>query len=100
MKTVRIKNGIVAEIIPEYALPVADWYGAAFAASCVEAPDEVGQRWTYDPETGTFAAPAPKEDPEEPAGDIETRVAALESGKADKSDLEALTAAIQKGLSL
>lgn len=86
MKTVRIKNGIVAEIIPEYALPVADWYGAAFADSCVEAPDEVGQRWTYDPETGTFAAPAQKE-LEEPSGDA-ARIAALEE------ELAAIKAAI------
>lgn len=96
MKTVRIKNGIVAEIIPEYALPVADWYGAAFAAHCVEAPDEVGQRWTYDPETGTFAAPAEKEEPEEPeepSGDA-ARIAALEE------ELAAIKAAVIRGAGL
>lgn len=95
-KWVRTKNGVVAEIIPEYALPVADWYGEAFAAHCVEAPDEVGQRWTYDPETGTFAAPAPKEEPEEPeepSGDA-ARIAALEE------ELAAIKAAIIRGAGL
>jgi len=48
---VRLKNNIVAEIIPEYALPVADWYGAEFAALCVEAPDDVAPGWVYDGET-------------------------------------------------
>lgn len=91
-KWVRIDRGAVAEIIPEYALPVADWYGAAFAAHCVEAPDEVGQRWTYDPETGTFAAPAQKE-PEEPSGDT-ARIAALEE------ELAAIKAAIIRGAGL
>lgn len=93
MKTVRIKNGIVAEIIPEYALPVADWYGSSFAAHCVEAPDEVGQRWAYDPETGTFAPPAEKEEPEEPSGDT-ARIAALEE------ELAAIKAAIIRGAGL
>ncbi len=27
MKTVRVKNGTVMEIIPEYALPADKWYG-------------------------------------------------------------------------
>lgn len=57
MKTVRIKGGKVAEIIPDYALPVEQWYGPDFAAQCMEAPDEVGQRWTYNKETGEFAPP-------------------------------------------
>lgn len=59
MKTVRIKKGKVCEIIPDYALPVEQWYGAEFAAQCVEAPDEVEQHWTYDPTSGTFSAPDP-----------------------------------------
>ena len=68
MKTVRLKNNIVAEIIPDYALPVADWYGEAFAAQCLEAPDEVEQHWCYDPESGAFSAPEPEPEPEpEPA---------------------------------
>lgn len=57
MKTVRLKDNVVVEIIPEYALPVEKWYGAAFAEQCMEAPDEVEQNWVYDPETGTFSEP-------------------------------------------
>lgn len=67
MKTVRLKNNIVVEIIPEYALPVEKWYGVAFANQCVDAPDEVEQNWVYDPETGTFSEPVepePVPDPE------------------------------------
>lgn len=64
MKTVRLKNNVVMEIIPDYALPVEKWYGAAFAAECMEAPDEVEQRWVYDPETGTFfELPVPSDEP-------------------------------------
>lgn len=61
MKMVRIMDGEVREILPDAARPVADWYGESFAAQCVEAPDEVEQRWTYDPETGSFAPPEPYE---------------------------------------
>lgn len=57
MKTVRLKDNIVVEIIPEYALPVQNWYGAVFAAECVEAPDEVSEQWAYDPESGVFTEP-------------------------------------------
>ena len=64
MKTVRLKNNVVVEIIPEYALPVEKWYGAVFAAQCMEAPGEVDQNWTYDPETGTWAEPAPYVEPD------------------------------------
>lgn len=63
MKVVRIVDGEVWEIIPEAARPVADWYGEAFAAQCVEAPDEVEQHWSYDPETREFFPPKPY-DPE------------------------------------
>lgn len=66
MKTVRLDNNIVAEIIPEYALPVEKWYGGEFAAQCVEAPNEVDQRWVYDPETGEFSEPAEPEPISEP----------------------------------
>lgn len=93
MKTVRIKDNIVAEIIPEYALPVEKWYGAAFAAQCMEAPDEAEQGWVYDPATGTFSAlvdeQKPDEDPEltmedlaEAALDLETRLLMLEQMQA------------------
>ena len=57
MKTVRLKDNIVVEIIPEYALPVEKWYGKAFAEQCMEAPDEVEQHWAYNPETGSFSEP-------------------------------------------
>ena len=66
MKTVRLKNNIVFEIIPEYALPVEKWYGAEFATECVEAPDEVEQHWVYNPETSTFSPPPEPPEPEEP----------------------------------
>ena len=52
---VRVKNGIVVEIIPEYALPVEKWYGVDFARECVEAPDEVEQGWWYDANSGEFS---------------------------------------------
>lgn len=66
MKTVLLKENKVREIIPDYALPVEKWYGAAFAAECMEAPDEVEQGWVYDPEAMTFSAPeeAPETVPE------------------------------------
>lgn len=57
MKTVRLKDNIVVEIIPEYALPVDKWYGEAFAKNCVTAPDDVEQGFVYDPESGEFSAP-------------------------------------------
>lgn len=47
MKIVRLKNGSVYEIIPEYALPVEEFYSPEFAAQCMEAPDEVEQHWGY-----------------------------------------------------
>ena len=82
MKTVRLKNNVVVEIIPEYALPVEKWYGAVFAAQCMEAPGEVDQNWTYDPETGTWAEPAPYVEPEpapEPEPTADERISALEA---------------------
>ena len=47
MKIVRLKNNIVVEIIPEYALPVEKWYGEEFASECLEGPDEVQTGWKY-----------------------------------------------------
>jgi hypothetical protein len=65
MKTVRLENNTVVEIIPNYALPVEKWYGAEFSALCMEAPDEVEQNWAYDPDTETWAEPkAPEPQPE------------------------------------
>lgn len=57
MKTVRIKDNVVVEVIPLYALPVEKWYGHEFAIQCKEAPDCVEQNWIYDPETLEFSAP-------------------------------------------
>lgn len=93
MKTVRLKDNIVVEVIPDYALPVEKWYGAGFAAQCVDAPDEVEQLWVYDPATGAFSAPVdeqkPDEEPEltmedlaEVALDLETRLLLLEQMQA------------------
>ena len=81
MKTVRLKNDLVVEVIPEYALPVAKWYGAAFAAQCIEAPDEVDQNWIYDPETETWTEPVEPE-PVPVVPTMEERVTALESASA------------------
>ena len=58
MKTVRLSDNIVVEIIPDYALPVEKWYGKKFAALCVKAPDEVEQHWAMD-KNGNFN-PLPK----------------------------------------
>lgn len=63
MKTVRLVGNTVKEIIPDYAMPPEKWYGPDFAAQCMEAPDEVEQRWVYDPETQTFSPPPPKPEP-------------------------------------
>lgn len=83
MKTVRIENGIVKEIIPDYATPVSNWYGNDFAMSCVDAPDEVEQNWVYDQDNGTFSAPEIKEpeiviDTEQYLLDLDFRVSTLE----------------------
>ena len=64
MKTVRLADNVVREIIPDYALPVEKWYGKAFAAECVEALNEVEQGWVYDPATGSFSPPGPEPEPE------------------------------------
>ena len=45
MKTVRLNENKVQEIIPDYALPVEKWYGKTFAAECMDAPDGVEQGW-------------------------------------------------------
>ena len=55
--TVRIKRNKVVEKIPDYALPVAKWYGEAFAKQCVEAHEDVKCGMVYDPETNTFSEP-------------------------------------------
>lgn len=86
MRIVRIDNGIVAEIIPDYALPVEKWYGADFAAKCLEAPDEVEQGWIYRdsvfmrPEPPTPPEPTEQEDMAALAVEHEYRLTLLELG--------------------
>lgn len=48
MKTVRVRDGRVVEIIPDYALPVEKWYGKKFAEECIVASDDVEIGWAYD----------------------------------------------------
>ena len=79
MKTVRVTDNVVREIIPAYALPVAKWYGPQFAKECREAPDEVKQGWVYDPVTGLFSEPGPEPEPEPTP---EERMAELEAQNA------------------
>lgn len=55
MKAVRLVDNVVFEVIPDYAIPVFDWYGAKFASQCVEAPDNVEQGWIR--KKGEFYAP-------------------------------------------
>lgn len=52
---VRLENNRVAEIIPEYAIPVEAWYGEAFAKSCIETSNPVQIGWVYDPIAETFS---------------------------------------------
>ena len=95
MKTVRLRDNVVVEIIPEYALPVEKWYGAQFATQCKEAPDEVEQRWRFDPETETWSAPPPEPEPEpEPEPTLEERVETLENNKAEQADVDELNEAL------
>ena len=85
MKIVRLKNNLVVEIIPEYALPVEKWYNASFAAKCLAAPDYVEQNWTYDPTMEKWIEPvdpepAPEPDPDpEPTATTDERLTALEA---------------------
>lgn len=55
MKYVRIENGKVVEIIPEYALPIEKWYGTKFSSQCVEASDDVKLGYFYNEETEKFS---------------------------------------------
>ena len=66
MKTVRLQDNIVQEIVPH--LPVEQWYGVEFAAMCVEVDnDRVEQGWIYDPVSGTVSPPPePEPGPEPP----------------------------------
>lgn len=65
MKWAKLEGNIVREIIPDAATvpSVAHWYGEQFAAECRKAPNEVEQRWVYDPKASTFAPPEPEPEP-------------------------------------
>lgn len=75
MKIVRLKNGSVYEIIPEYALPVEEFYSPEFAAQCGSA-GEVEQHWGYI--DGQWVRPEKVPKPKRQPG-TEDRIAALES---------------------
>lgn len=66
-KIVKMDGNVVREVIPDYALPVEKFYGQAFAAECMEAPDYVDQRWILN-EDGSWTDPdtIEPEIPEEP----------------------------------
>ena len=95
MKIVKMNGNRVQEVIPDYALPVEKFYGSAFASECREAPDEVDQRWILN-EDGSWTDPEtlPPPVPDEPeSSDLETRMTEVET------DVAALTAAVERGLS-
>ena len=87
MKIVRLENNIVKEILPEatYEKGITYWYGEAFAARCVEAPDDIKQGMVYNPSDGTFSEPS-----EEPVKNksMEDRIAELEQVMADLASLQ------------
>ena len=87
MQTVKLENGVVREIIPEYALPVEKWYGTEFAVNCMEAPDDVKQGDIYDRAAKRFSSPVSvtptptaEEDVNAMAVDHEYRLTLLEMG--------------------
>ena len=79
MKIVKLEQNIVREIIPEDVRPLDLYYPPDFCAQCVEAPDEVEQRWVYDPDANTFALPPEPQEPEPEPGDLAAQVADLQS---------------------
>lgn len=97
----------VAELIPDEdpvfpGIPVEKRYAPDFVAKLLHVPDgaEVEQNWLYDPESGAFSPPPepefpdPGPEPDPPGPTLPERVAALEEETA------AITAAIERGLSL
>lgn len=98
------KENTVAELIPDEdpvfpGVPIGARYTPEFISELLHVPNEtaVEQNWVYDKEVGTFSPPPePEPIPEpEPSGPVlEERVASLEAETA------ALTAAIERGLSL
>ena len=81
MVTVHLQDNRVTEVIPEYALPVEKWYGEKYAKECIEAPDEVGPNWVYNPVTESFSAP-------DESGEVEEKVT-LEGLKEENKLLKA-----------
>lgn len=57
MKTAYIEDGVVREIIPEGAHPVAKWYNEDFASHCNAVPDDVEPNWEFDIKTQTWVPP-------------------------------------------
>lgn len=95
MKTVRVASGIVREILPDYAHPVSQWYGEAFAAQCHEAPDEVEVWWVYDEAAGAFAPPTEQEPVEPPMDPLTiTQLAVAELAQAMEDNKTATQLAI------
>lgn len=96
----------VAELIPDEdpvfpGIPVEKRYAPDFVAKLRHIPDEteVRQNWLYDPETEAFSPPPeppeePIPEPDPPGPTLPQRVEALEQETA------ALTAAVERGLSL
>lgn len=84
---VRLQDFIVKEILPGDLDTVRQWYGDAFAESCMEAPEEVGINWTYAPDTGEFSEPEDIPQPPPPPT-TEERLAALEEAS-DRLDAQA-----------
>lgn len=80
MKIVRLKDNVVVEVLPEslYDKGIEYWYGPEFAATCVEAPDDVKQGMIYDEDTKTFSFPQPLE-PGTQMPTLEERLEVLES---------------------
>lgn len=44
----------VREILPDAAVPIAEWYNEEFASHCVEAPDDIKQNMLYDEKAKEF----------------------------------------------
>ena len=87
MKIVRIDNNAVYEVIPEHALPVETFYGAEFAALCVEAPDYVDQGWIFNSD-GTWTNPEDVHETEIVHGPTtEERIALLEAQLAETDEV-------------
>ena len=93
-----INQSTVPKIIPD---------GWALVPSDMEIPDtfpfmniEVNDGIVTSMTAGIVPEPEPLEPEPQPSGDTESRLLALEKNKADKDDITAITAAIERGLAL